>query len=545
METALRSRATDVFGWHLRPEQETVVDAVLAGRDALAVMPTGSGKSAIYQVAALALDGPVVVVSPLVALQEDQVVGLEDHPDAPRAVTINATRGRRDLDEAWDAVADGSARYVFLAPEQLAKDDVVERLRHAGVALATIDEAHCVSSWGHDFRPDYLVLGEVVERLGRPPVLAMTATGSSPVRAEIVERLRMRDPFVLATGFDRPELRLEVVRHEDAEAKREALVRQVVGLEGAGIVYVATRADTLVYADELVESGRRAQPYHAGLRVRDREAVHHAFLDGSIDVVVATSAFGMGIDKPDVRFVVHADVPESVDAYYQEIGRAGRDRQPALATMHYRAEDLGLRRFFASGSPRPASLRAVYGAVPASGSGGAPLPRSDVAAASGLSARTAARAANALVDAGVLVDAQDGLERAADAPGTAESAARAAAERAADRERIEESRIAMIRRFAETDECRRQFLLGYFGDELPEPCGNCDTCTSGSAASAHAADGSHDAEWPPDAEVEHPEWGRGTVMSTEDDRVTVFFESAGYRTLALADVAARDLLERV
>ncbi|MBA8989014.1 ATP-dependent DNA helicase RecQ [Curtobacterium pusillum] len=500
MDTALRTRAADVFGWTLRPEQETVVDAVLAGRDALAVMPTGSGKSAIYQVAGLALDGAVVVVSPLVALQEDQVVGLEDHPDAPRAVTINATRGRRDLDEAWDAVADGSARYVFLAPEQLAKDDVVERLRTAGVALVTVDEAHCVSSWGHDFRPDYLVLGEVVERLGRPPVLAMTATGSSPVRSEIVERLGMRDPLVLATGFDRPELRLEVVRHEDADSKRDALAAQVAGLDGAGIVYVATRAETLEYSDVLVEAGRRAKPYHAGLRVRDREAVHHAFLDGSVDVVVATSAFGMGIDKPDVRFVVHADVPESVDAYYQEVGRAGRDGEPGLATMHYRAEDLGLRRFFASGSPRPASLRAVYDAVPPRRT----VRRSDLADASGLAARTAGRAANALVDAGVLVDVRDGLERAAGAPRSADAAALAASERADERERIEESRIAMMRRYAETDECRRQFLLGYFGDELPEPCGNCDTCSSGSAAEAHAADGSHDGEWPPDATSSTP-----------------------------------------
>ena len=541
MDTALRTRAADVFGWTLRPEQETVVDAVLDGRDALAVMPTGSGKSAIYQVAGLALDGLVVVVSPLVALQEDQVVGLEDHPDAPRAVTVNATHSRRDLDEAWEAVDDGSVRYVFLAPEQLAKDDVVERLRAVGVSLVTVDEAHCVSSWGHDFRPDYLLLGEVVERLGRPPVLAMTATGSSPVRTEIVERLGMHDPLVLATGFDRPELRFEVVRHEDDEGKREAVVEQVVGLEGAGVVYVATRAETLVYADDLVESGRRAKPYHAGLRARDREAVHHAFLDGEIDVVVATSAFGMGIDKPDVRFVVHADVPESVDAYYQEVGRAGRDRDPALATLHYRAEDLGLRRFFASGRPRPASLRAVFDAVPAPGA----LVRSELADASGLSARTAARAANALVDAGVLTDVRDGLRRLPGGPRTAEAAARAAADRAASRERIEESRIAMVRGYAETDECRRQFLLGYFGDSLPEPCGNCDTCSSGSAAAAHAADGSHDAEWPPDAEVEHPEWGRGTVMSTEDDRLTVFFESAGYRTLALSDVSERKLVERV
>ena len=543
MHKELRTRTADVFGWDLHPEQETVVDAVLAGRDAVALMPTGSGKSAIYQVAALALDGAVVVVSPLVALQEDQVVGIEDHPDAPRAVTINATRGRRELDEAWDAVASGEAKYVFLAPEQLAKDEVVDALREAGVALVTVDEAHCVSSWGHDFRPDYLVLGEVIERLGRPPVLAMTATGSTPVRTEIIERLGMRDPLVVATGFDRPNLRFEVVRHTGEDEKRDAVVEQVVGLEGAGIVYVATRAETLVYADELVESGRRAKAYHAGLKVRDRERVHHDFLDGEIDVVVATSAFGMGIDKPDVRFVVHADVPESVDAYYQEVGRAGRDGDVGLTTLHYRAEDLALRRFFASGSPRPASLRAVFDAVPVDGS----IARSEVAGRAGLAARTVGRVVNALVEAGALVDDRHGLRRPAVGPEDAAAAAALAKDHAEERERIEESRIEMMRRFAETSGCRRQFLLGYFGDELAEPCGNCDTCSAGTAtdASAHGADGSHDAEWPPEAPVEHGQWGRGTVMSTEDDRITVFFESAGYRTLALADVEERHLLERV
>ncbi|WP_144760402.1 ATP-dependent DNA helicase RecQ [Curtobacterium sp. 9128] len=541
MHQELLTRAADVFGWQLHADQQTVIDAVLDGRDAVAVMPTGSGKSAIYQVAGLALDAVVLVVSPLVALQEDQVVGLAEHPDAPRAVTVNATKRARDLTEAWDAIDAGEVRYVFLAPEQLAKPDVLERLQQVGVGLVTVDEAHCVSSWGHDFRPDYLALGEAIERLGHPPVLALTATGPGPVRDDIVERLAMRDPFVLATGFDRPELRLEVRRHEDAEAKREAVVAQVAGLEGTGIVYVATRAETLVYADELVENGRVARPYHAGLRVVDREEVLTGFHDGSIEVVVATSAFGMGIDKADVRFVVHADVPESVDAYYQEVGRAGRDGDAALATLHYRAEDLGLRRFFASGSPRPASLRAVFGAVPATGS----IDRAELASASQLAGRTAGRATNALIEAGVLVDGRDGVARAPGVPDDAAAAVDRAKERAHERERVEESRIAMMRQLAETGGCRRQFLLGYFGDEMPEPCGNCDTCTAGTAEQTHTVDGARDEEWPPNADVEHAEWGRGTVMSTEDDRMTVFFESAGYRTLAIADVEQRHLLERV
>lgn len=543
MDTALRTRAADVFGWDLRDAQATVIDAVLRGRDALALMPTGSGKSAIYQVAGLDLDGLVVVVSPLVSLQQDQVVGLRSHPDAPPAVAINATVSASDVAEAWDAIAAGSVRYVFLAPEQLAKDEVVERLAAAGVALLTVDEAHCVSSWGHDFRPAYLALGEAAERLGRPPVLALTATGSAPVRDDITARLGMRDPVVLAAGFDRPGIRIEVERYADAAEKRDAVVEQAVAASGTGIVYVATRRETDEYTDALRARGKDARPYHAGMRVRDREAVLHAFHDGELDVVVATSAFGMGIDKPDVRFVLHADVAESVDAHYQEIGRAGRDGQPATATLHYRAEDLGLRRFFASGTPKPASLRAVFDAVPTTGA----VPRSALPDASGLSSRTAARAANTLVEAGALDDGPDGLSRVDGGPTSAAAAARAASERADQREEVEQSRIAMMRRFAETLGCRRQFLLGYFGDELAEPCGNCDTCTSGSAYQdgAHGADGAHDDTWPPESIVEHPEWGRGTVMSTEDDRVTVFFDAAGYRTLSLADVEGRHLLERV
>ncbi len=543
MDTALRTRAADVFGWDLRDAQATVIDAVLAGRDALALMPTGSGKSAIYQVAGLALDGLVVVVSPLVALQEDQVVGLQRHPDAPRAVAVNATKRAAEVEDAWDAIAAGDVRYVFLAPEQLAKDDVVERLAAAGVSLLAVDEAHCVSSWGHDFRPAYLALGEAAERLGRPPVLALTATGSAPVREDVVARLGMRDPLVLSAGFDRPGIRIEVERYADADEKRAAVVEQAAAATGTGIVYVATRKETDEYADALRARGKDARPYHAGMRVRDRDAVLHAFHDGEVDVVVATSAFGMGIDKPDVRFVLHADVAESVDAHYQEIGRAGRDGAPATATLHYRAEDLGLRRFFATGTPKPASLRAVFDAVPADGS----IARSALADASGLSTRTAGRAVNTLVEAGVLDDGADGITRAADAPHSAAEAAKRATTRAEEREQVEQSRIAMMRRFAETTGCRRQFLLGYFGGELAEPCGNCDTCTSGSAyeQGAHGADGAHDDVWPPESAVEHAQWGHGTVMSTEDDRVTVFFESAGYKTLALADVEERHLLERV
>ncbi|PYY32505.1 ATP-dependent DNA helicase RecQ [Curtobacterium sp. MCBD17_030] len=543
MEESLRARASKVFGWQLHPAQVNVIDAVTAGRDALAVLPTGSGKSAIYQVAGLAINGLIVVVSPLVALQEDQLAGLKRHPDTPPAVMINASMHVRDIHAAWNDITTRRARYVFLAPEQLANDSVVTRLRAAGVGLVTVDEAHCVSSWGYDFRPDYLLLGAAIARLGRPPVLALTATGSAPVRREILERLGMREPLVVAAGFDRPEIRLEVVRHEDRGTKADAVVRQVANTNGAGLVYVATHAETATYAAALRAAGRNAQPYHAGLPDHERTRVHKGFLNGDVDVVVATTAFGMGIDKPDVRFVIHADIPESVDAYYQEIGRAGRDRSAAVATLHYLSGDLGIRRFFASGSPNPEAVRAVFTAVPRSGN----LSRSALATAAGLSDHAAGRAANLLVEASVLLDQESGLAHIAEHNWNLGEAIQAAEQRADEREHVEQSRIDMMRQYAETRACRRQFLLGYFGGELAHPCGNCDTCTAGTAyaVGSHPADGAHDEEWPPDASVRHPVWGDGNIMSTEDDRLTVFFPRAGYRTLSLVDVRKRNLLTRL
>jgi ATP-dependent DNA helicase RecQ len=248
---------------------------------------------------------------------------------------------------------------VLLAPEQLLREDFLARLGAAGVSLLVVDEAHCVSQWGHEFRPDYLRLAAARRGLGGPPVLALTATASPPVRTDIIEVLELEEADVVVKGFDRPNIHLCVERFFEADDKARGLIDWVAGASSPGIVYAATQKGSEWLAGALSARGVKAAAYHAGMADRRREEVQDAFMDGSVAVVVATIAFGMGIDKPDVRFVVHHDVGESPDAYYQELGRAGRDGEPARAVLFYRQEDLGPRRFFASGRVDRAAMHRV------------------------------------------------------------------------------------------------------------------------------------------------------------------------------------------
>ena len=534
-------------------------------------MPTGYGKSAIYQVAALQLHrnqaqgqeqnqanaaqnptqpgsarrGPAVVVSPLIALQEDQLDRLLETLGGQAAVAINSGRSDSEVNDAWDAAERGDAVFIFLAPEQLAKTETVERLAALDVSLFVADEAHCVSSWGHDFRPDYLRLGEVRGQLGNPPVVGLTATASPPVRDEIQQRLHMLDPLVLVHGFDRPNISLGVVRHLTDRDKRRAVTEQVAelhaGLKGPGLLYAATRKDTEAYAAELTERGLRAAAYHAGRKQSERDRVHEQFLDDELDVVVATTAFGMGIDKPNVRFVVHADIPESLDSYYQEIGRSGRDGEPASAVLHYRPEDLGLRKFFGTHAPDEESLLAVLEALRAANGA---LTQKALAEQTGFSPRKLTGLLNQLQETRAVRAGKRGvrLEAGAKLPAVVERAV----EHAEARQRVDRSRIEMMRGYAETDGCRRQFLLGYFGEDLPEPCGNCDTCTEGSAYEEDYDDGAAAAAggepFPLQAAVVHKEWGPGLVMRHEEDVITVLFEQEGYKTLSRRAVTEGKLL---
>ncbi len=544
----IREFARDVLGFdEFRPGQEAAMQAVVSGRDTLAVLPSGAGKTAIYQVAGQLLDGPAVVVSPLIALQRDQVERLaEIEEQAGRAAQLNSTMSAGDQKEVLASLVDGTVRFVFLAPEQLAKPEVVDALREASPALFVVDEAHCVSAWGHDFRPDYLRLGGVVEQLDHPTVLALTATAAPPVRAEIVERLQMRDPEIVVAGFDRPEIRLEVDHYADAYGKHQGVLDRVLAEigdgRGPGIVYSATRKRTETLAEELTDRGLRAKAYHAGLNKGDRQETQRAFMDDELDVVVATTAFGMGIDKPDTRFVIHAEPADSIDSYYQEIGRAGRDGEPALAVLVYRQEDLGLRRFFAAGAPAEEELQQVAGLVAAAEAAGIDegVDVKDLREETGRGATPLARDLNLLEQVAAVVLDEDGAAHPADdAPSPGEAAA-AARELAEHHERVDQSRVEMMRGYAETTGCRRQFLLGYFGEQLDGPCGYCDNCSSGSAQEQEAIDQA--APFPVETAVEHSEWGPGLVMRVEDDRLVVLFEEVGYKTLGLAAVTENALL---
>jgi ATP-dependent DNA helicase RecQ len=529
--------ARETFGWEeLRPGQGEAAAAVVDGRDALAVMSTGYGKSAIYQIAALLIPGPTVVVSPLIALQREQVEELEEQ-GVGGAAHVNSTVPESERREAFEELEDRALEFVFVSPEQLSNDEVREELAAAEPSLFVVDEAHCISEWGHDFRPDYLKLGAVADALGRPPILALTATASQPVREEIGARLGMRDPLVLVRGFDRPNIWLGVERFRDEEAKRRALIERVAAEAKPGIVYAATRRGAEECAEELRGAGIEAVVYHGGLNGRERGEAQRRFMDDEIEVIVATTAFGMGVDKPNVRFVFHLDVADSVDSHYQEVGRAGRDREPARAVLFYRPEDLGLRRFFAgSGQVDADAIQLVAGAIAAhSGPVGAAALRE----VTGLSQAKLTTAVSRLEDAGaVTLLANGAVAPAGDLPVNDREVVERAAQEQANREEFERSRVEMIRAYAELDDgCRREFVLNYFGEAFKPPCGRCDNCDAGRVAPPP-----DDAPFASGERVVHAKWGPGVVQRIESGQIVVLFDSVGYKQLDVEIVRERGLL---
>ncbi|WP_170600358.1 DNA helicase RecQ [Ruegeria arenilitoris] len=387
----------DVFGFdEFRPGQEEIVDAVTAGENVLAIMPTGGGKSLCFQLPALLRDGVTVVISPLIALMRDQVRGLQEAGVEAGALTSGNTP--EETDAVWEALEAGRLKLLYMAPERLAAGSALGMLRRINVSLIAVDEAHCVSQWGHDFRPDYLRIGELRRALN-VPLAAFTATADAETQDEIVEKLfDGTPPRKFLRGFDRPNIHL-------AFAAKDSPRKQILDFADArrgqsGIVYCGTRNKTEVLAQALREQGHSACHYHGGMEAEDRRIVETRFAREDGLIVVATVAFGMGIDKPDIRWVAHADLPKSIEAYYQEIGRAGRDGGPAETLTLFGPDDIRLRR--------------------------------------------------SQIDEGL-------------AP--------------PERRAADHARLNALLGLAEALHCRRQTLLGYFGEEA-EPCGKCDLCDS-------------------------------------------------------------------
>jgi len=342
----LTRQLSEQFGFaKFRPGQEEVIRAVLAGRDAMTVMPTGQGKSLCYQLPATLLPGLTLVISPLIALMQDQVASLKQRNIKAAAFHSGLTGSEKhrviqDLNQK-------RLQLLYLAPERMQHEGFLQLLRSLWVSLLVVDEAHCMSQWGHDFRPDYLKIGRLRQELTNPPCLALTATATARVQTDLCKRLSLRDPFKLVAGFRRPNLALSVRLCQSRQEKLAALERLVRETEkGTILVYCATRRAVEEVAEWLGQSHQSVGYYHAGLSDEERRLVHDDFRRGTVRILAATNAFGMGIDKSDVRLVVHFDIPGSVEAYYQEVGRAGRDGRPAACWLLFHERDLATQEYF-------------------------------------------------------------------------------------------------------------------------------------------------------------------------------------------------------
>ena len=472
------------FGFsEFRDGQEEVVSALLSGRDALVVMPTGGGKSLCYQLPAMVMDGVTLVVSPLIALMKDQVDALERR--GVPATVINSTLTPTEQQDRIRRMRAGEFRLVYVAPERFRSQAFTNALKEVHVALFAVDEAHCLSQWGHDFRPDYLRLKYGREALGSPQTAAFTATATPEVREDVLQHLGLRDPFVSVSGFERPNLSLTVTQCAGNREKYDRL-EAIVKEHGTGIVYCATRKKVVEVADSLAVQGIKAVAYHGGMDDRERTEAQNAFLNRTHDVAVATNAFGMGIDRADVRFVVHFETPGSIEAYYQEAGRAGRDGEPAVCELLFNFADTRTQEFFIEGNnPGYAVICDVYETLRhlSDGKHEVMIPIRELAETVGL--KNDMGVGSALSTLG-----RAGYIQRFDLPGQRIRGTRLLKPEVgsealeldwkglAEKEKRDHAKLEKVIDFAYSDDCRQQWILDYFGEKDAPECGSCDVCQS-------------------------------------------------------------------